>query len=190
MAGFLADRRGVAAIEFAFIAPVLLAMYFVTMEVSQAIETSKKVARIGSMVADLVTQQQSVTKADLAAIMKIGESSLQPYGRSMPKVVVTAIQMTNAANPQAQVLWSYRLENGSYGAGPAKNTTVAVPAALKTANAFLIRVESTLNYKPIISWSDDAKQTLGLLSAFNSLPMGQTYYLRPRSTLTLSCSDC
>ena len=27
------DRRGVAAIEFAFIAPVLLAMYFVTMEV-------------------------------------------------------------------------------------------------------------------------------------------------------------
>ncbi|TIV71910.1 MAG: pilus assembly protein, partial [Mesorhizobium sp.] len=66
------DRRGVAAIEFAFIVPVLLIMYFITMEASQAIETSKKVSRIGSMVADLVTQQQTVVKANLDAIMKIG----------------------------------------------------------------------------------------------------------------------
>ena len=57
-----ADRRGVAAIEFALVAPLLLCMYFVTMEVSQAIETNKKVSRIGSMVADLVTQQQQTTR--------------------------------------------------------------------------------------------------------------------------------
>ena len=57
---FCSDRRGVAAIEFAFIVPVLLIMYFVTMEASQAIETSKKVSRIGSMVADLITQQQTI----------------------------------------------------------------------------------------------------------------------------------
>ncbi|TIO04469.1 MAG: pilus assembly protein, partial [Mesorhizobium sp.] len=74
-ARFCLDRRGVAAIEFAFIVPVLLIMYFITMEASQAIETSKKVSRIGSMVADLVTQQTSVTKADLDAIMKIGTST-------------------------------------------------------------------------------------------------------------------
>lgn len=189
--GFLADRRGVAAIEFAFIAPVLLAMYFLSMEVSQAIETSKKVARVGSMVADLVTQQQSVAKADMTAIMKIGDSSLQPYNRSKPKVVITAIQMTNASNPQAKVVWSYRMENGGYGAGPGKDTIVTtVPAALRTPNAFLIRVESSLDYKPIITWSADAKRTLGLLGAFDSLAMGQTYYLRPRMSLTIPCTDC
>ncbi|TIV67834.1 MAG: pilus assembly protein, partial [Mesorhizobium sp.] len=78
VARFCRDRRGVAAIEFAFIVPVLLIMYFITMEASQAIETSKKVSRIGSMVADLVTQQPSVKTADLDAIMKIGTSTLQP----------------------------------------------------------------------------------------------------------------
>ncbi|MGD9812637.1 MAG: TadE/TadG family type IV pilus assembly protein, partial [Sphingobium sp.] len=31
----LSDRRAAAAVEFAFIAPVLLSLYFVTMEVSQ-----------------------------------------------------------------------------------------------------------------------------------------------------------
>ena len=71
-----ADRRGVAAIEFALVAPLLLCMYFVTMEVSQAIETNKKVSRIGSMVADLVTQQQTTTKSEVDAIMQIGQSLL------------------------------------------------------------------------------------------------------------------
>ena len=60
---FWSDRRGIAAVEFALIMPILLIMYFLTMEASQAIETSKKVSRIGSMVADLVTQQTSVVKA-------------------------------------------------------------------------------------------------------------------------------
>ncbi|WP_342214186.1 TadE/TadG family type IV pilus assembly protein [Aminobacter anthyllidis] len=59
----IGDKRGVAAIEFAIIAPLLLSLYFVTMEVSQGIETNKKVSRVGSMVADLVTQQQTIKKA-------------------------------------------------------------------------------------------------------------------------------
>ncbi len=94
---FCADRSGVAAIEFAFIVPVLLVMYFVTMEASQAIETSKKVSRIGSMVADLVTQQNTITKAELDAIMQIGTSTLQPYNRSTPKIIITAIEVTTDA---------------------------------------------------------------------------------------------
>ena len=60
--GLFSDKRGVAALEFALIAPLLLSMYFVTMEVAQGIEANKKVGRVGSMVADLVTQQQQTTK--------------------------------------------------------------------------------------------------------------------------------
>ena len=92
--GFCSNRRGVAAVEFALIVPILLVMYFMTMEASQAIETSKKVSRIGSMVADLVTQQPTIVKADLDAIMKIGTSTIQPYNRSTPNITITAIQVT------------------------------------------------------------------------------------------------
>ncbi len=80
---FLADRGGVAAVEFAFIAPVLLSLYFVTMEVSQGIETNKKVGRIASMTADLVAQQQTISKSEIQAIMEIGGSLLEPYNRSL-----------------------------------------------------------------------------------------------------------
>ena len=187
---FCVDRRGVAAIEFAFIVPLLLIMYFVTMEASQAIETSKKVSRIGSMVADLVTQQNTITKADLDAIMKIGTSTLKPYNRSTPKIVITAIEVTTATTPKVQVVWSRKLVNGATSVDAAKTSTTTVPTSLKVAGTFLIRVESDLAYVPIIAWSADSQERIGLTSAFSHISMSETYYLRPRRSTTIPCGDC
>lgn len=187
---FCSDRRGIAAIEFAFIVPVLLIMYFVTMEASQAIETSKKVSRIGSMVADLITQQQTVVAADIDAIMKIGTSTLQPYNRSTPTIIVTAIQVTTETPPNVKVVWSRKLVEGSYIVDAAKDTITTVPATLRIADTFLIRVESQLAYKPIVTWSADSEKRLGLTSAFDKITMGETYYLRPRRSTTIPCSNC
>lgn len=187
---FGADRRGIAAIEFAFIVPLLLVMYFVTMEASQAIETSKKVSRIGSMVADLVTQQNTITKADLDAIMKIGNSTLKPYNRSDPKIVITAIEVTTDTTPKVQVVWSRKLLNGATSPDAAKTSTTTIPTALNVKGTFLIRVESDLAYEPIITWAADSKERLGLTSAFSHISMSETYYLRPRRSTTIPCSDC
>ncbi|TPM39171.1 TadE/TadG family type IV pilus assembly protein [Mesorhizobium sp. B2-3-4] len=188
---FWSNRRGVAAVEFALIAPILLVMYFMTMEASQAIETSKKVSRVGSMVADLVTQQPTVVKADLDAIMKIGTLTLQPYNRSTPTIIVTAIQVTTDATPLIKVVWSRKLTNGVSSVGAAAGTTTTVPSTLAVAGTFLVRVESNLSYSPIITWQADTRTKLGLTpSLTTSIPMGETYYLRPRRSVTIPCSDC
>jgi Flp pilus assembly protein TadG len=178
---FWSDRRGIAAVEFALIMPILLIMYFVTMEASQAIETSKKVSRIGSMVADLVTQQTSVVKADVINIMKIGTVTLQPYNRSTPTITITAIQVTPDAT-RALVVWSQKLVNGVASAGAAATTETTVPAPLRVANTFLVRVESNLVYEPVIE--------LAINSAFNPINMGETYFLRPRRSVAIPCGDC
>lgn len=170
--------------------PILLIMYFVTMEASQAIETSKKVSRIGSMVADLVTQQPTIIKADLDAIMTIGTVTLQPYNRSTPSITITAIQVTSDPTPKVLVVWSRKLVAGAYSVGPIKDSETTVPATLKVAGTFLVRVESNLAYKPVITWSAGGQQKLGLTSAFNSIAMGETYYLRPRRSVTIPCGDC
>jgi Flp pilus assembly protein TadG len=185
------DRSGVAAIEFAFIVPVLLIMYFITMEASQAIETSKKVSRIGSMVADLVTQQQAVVKADLDAMMKIGSTTLLPYNRSDPTIIITGIQMSDEAAPTVKVLWSRKLVGKSYSVDAKSGDTTTVPATLRIRNTFLIRVESDLGYTPVIAWDGNAQQkSAGLLSTFSHINMSETYYLRPRRIATILCKDC
>ena len=184
------DQAGVAAIEFAFIAPVLLSLYFVTMEVSQAIEINKKVGRVGSMVADLITQQQQTSQSEVDAILKIGESILQPYNRSKTTITVTAIQITDEDSPKVKVAWSRKIQNGSPAAGPAIGTTVTIPEKLKIRNTFLINVESELGYKPVITWAADQKKVLGLAAAFDGISMAEGYYLRPRMSQTIPCPNC
>jgi Flp pilus assembly protein TadG len=188
---FSSNRKGVAAVEFALIVPILLVMYFMTMEASQAIETSKKVSRIGSMVADLVTQQPTIVKADLDAIMQIGTSTIQPYNRSTPNITITAIQVTTDTPPKVNVVWSRKVLNGVNSVGVTAGTATTVPSTLKVAGTFLIRVESNLAYSPIINWQPDTQQKLGLTQSLTTtIPMGETYYLRPRRSLTIPCSDC
>ena len=189
----LSDRKGVAAVEFALIAPLLLALYFLTVEFTQGIDTNKRVGRIASMTADLITQQNgSTTQADVDAILQIGEAILQPYNRSLPTITATAIQMTNDATPRAQVVWERQLNNGAAGVGPDKPGTfiTTIPANLMVQGSFLIRVEAHLNYEPIIAWAATNKASLGLAAAFSSLNMDETYYLRPRMSQTITCADC
>lgn len=186
----IGDRRGVAAVEFALIVPLLLCLYLVTMEASQGIETNKKVSRVASMVADLIAQQQSMTTTDIDAVMQIGEALLQPYNRSRPGIFVTAIEITNEATPRALVFWSRKLVNGVPAAYRTKGNVVTIPNVLKVPGSFLVQVVSHLDYKPVISWSASDTAALGLISAFDDISMDETYYLRPRMSTQVACSNC
>lgn len=189
---FLLDVKGVAAIEFAFVAPLLMVMYFVTMEVGLGIEANKKVGRVGSVVADLVTQQQQITASELDAIMAIGEAIMQPYNRSRPKIVITAIEITDEATPKALVKWWRQLENGSFTGGKPSNQVTTVPASLNVKGTFLVRVDAYLNYEPVVVWNAAGRDLLGLDGVFKNgvIAMREVYHLRPRVSQTIDCTSC
>jgi len=200
----VSDTSGVAALEFALIAPLLLSMYFVTIEVGQGIETNKKVGRVASTVADLVTQQQTTTTADLKVIMEIGKAILMPYGRSDPTIVITAIEITDEETPKVKVAWSRkRVGAAEPTADPDQpaGTITTVPDKLKIKGTFLVRVTATLDYKPVITWvtgqeAADQQDAAGLgvmdkiFDSNGALKMNETYYLRPRMSQTIPCSNC
>ena len=190
LAEFRRDNRGIAAIEFAFIAPILITLYFMTMEISQGIETNKKVGRIASMVGDLVTQQQIIAKSELDAILDLGGSVIQPYSRSNPGIEITAIEITDESTPKVKVVWSRKLVAGAKSVGASAGSTTTVPEKLKIKGTFLIRVSTDLDYKPMIVWTAAQKSELGLGGTFDALAMDETYHLRPRMSPTITCSDC
>ncbi len=123
--------------------------------------------------------------------MRIGEATLQPYNRSQPSIVITAIEVTNETTPKVQVVWSRKLVDGAFSAGAAKGVTITnLPPALKVKGSFLVRAEASLDYEPVITWAAASKPTLGLAAAFDGIAMGETYYLRPRMSTTIPCPDC
>ncbi|EKF44339.1 TadE/TadG family type IV pilus assembly protein [Nitratireductor indicus] len=189
---FMSDRRGVAAIEFVIVAPILFGLYFLTLEFAQAIDTNKKVARIGSMVGDLVAQQPSITKNEIDAIMKIGGALLVPYNRSQPEVVITAIEVTNEPTPKVKVVWSRKMVAGTAGNALAAGSITTIPEDLRIPGAFYIRATADIGYKPILTYSSEGKEGMGLMAmtGLQNLKMSESYFLRPRMNNSIACTDC
>ena len=65
---FLKDKKGTAAIEFAFVAPVMIVTYFGLAEVSMLISTDRNISHATSVTADLSTQNQSLNGNDIEDI--------------------------------------------------------------------------------------------------------------------------
>lgn len=187
---FRRDRRGVAAIEFAFLMPVLLCLYFGSMELMQAIDTNRKLDRASAQIADLVSQNLNTTKTDIDAIMNIGTATLQPYDRSKPDIRITAVKMSNDATPTATVLWKRnRIGNVFSGAGSSSEAAI-VPATFKVKGQIVIKVEMSMKYNPMLTWDGASASTYGVAGLFNGIPMNETYYFRPREGDTVNCIDC
>ena len=178
-------KDGAAAVEFALVVPIMLTLYFGTMEFSQAIEVNKKAGRASSLVADLVAQQAVISQSEIIAIAKIAAATLQPYNRDEPIVEVVGIQITDTATPKALVAWSQRVTGGSGSSFLAVGTEISIPGELKIRNSFLVRGGLTVDYFPITTYTTNTS-TKGR----KGIAMGENYYLRPRTSPTITCPSC
>ena len=64
-ADFLADRRGLSAVEFALLLPLMLTLYLGGVEVSNAVAADRKVAIVARTVADLASRMKTISNADM-----------------------------------------------------------------------------------------------------------------------------
>lgn len=178
------DERGATAVEFAFIMPIMLTLYLSSMEVSQGFDIHKRVGRAASMVADIITQQSSITRAELKEISDIGQSTLLPYGRTDPEIEMVGIQITMDSPPRSIVGWSLKAQGNATSVPYAKGSSIDVPDRLKIAGTYVVRSRVDLDYKPLTTW------TFRNSGGSTSIPMKKTLYLRPRLVGIVDCTDC
>jgi Flp pilus assembly protein TadG len=174
---FLGDRRGVSAIEFAFIAPIMILLYMGLAELTMAMMAERRASHAASAVGDLVAQSaSSMTSADVDKVLYIGKAVVAPYSTAGLSLRVTSVQADAGAVPK--VLWSK-----ATGAGLSKlvkNATVAgFPANLLAANESLIKADVVYNYNTPLKTI--VRRTLSFKS---------TFYLRPRRADVIACADC
>lgn len=153
------DRRGVAAIEFAIIVPVMLVMFLATVEVTSGIAVDRKVTLVARTLSDLVSQATSVTDNDLKNVFAASYGVLTPYAATPVKATITEIFVNK--NQVATVQWSktgtVTQSGGSATATVANSTrqagdTIAIPDGLKVANTYLILSEVSYQYQPTVAY--------------------------------------
>lgn len=92
-ARFLKDVRGVSAVEFALIAPVLIVLYLGAAQMTSALNADRKVTGAANAVADLVAQDDFLTDDELVDIYAAGDAILFPNDPAELGLRITSVRM-------------------------------------------------------------------------------------------------
>ncbi len=98
---FAADRRGIAAVEFALMLPVLIGLYLGASELAQYISNSRKVALATRSVADLISRQTlPVTTESLQNTIRAARAILAPFDAASATITVLSVGSTTTPAPR------------------------------------------------------------------------------------------
>lgn len=172
----LRDQRGVSAIEFALIAPIMILIYFGLVEFSQGFMAERRSSHAASIVADLVAQSSQTSKKDLDSIFQVGDVVMKPFAASSLSVMVSSVTVDSRG--VATVEWSHA--NGRDLKPLDRNSRVAdLPPGLIAAGESVILGETQYRYTSAIG------KVLP-----NDIVFKRRYFLLPRSTERIPCPDC
>jgi Flp pilus assembly protein TadG len=166
------DQKGMGAVEFAMVLPVMLTLYLGAVETSQGVAIQRKVTLTARTVADLASRVTSINNAEMTNMLTATSAVIAPFAAGELKVTISAVSID--ANGIAKVAWSDSLN----GTKRAINSTVSLPAALNVANSQLIWSEVNYNYVPSIGYV-----VTGALNLFDQI------YMRPRLSETVNRID-
>jgi Flp pilus assembly protein TadG len=178
---FAQERSGASAIEFAFLAPILIAIYISSFEITAGYSVSQKTLKAAGSIADIVTRQDAVTKAFLSEMIDAAESTIAPSPALGLTLKITGVTIDSTGN--AKVLWSW---NESGGTPYTKGSVVTVPADMKQPSSFLVRSELSVQHTMLLFFGGPTS----LEPSSRSITISREFFYRQRLGSDVPCSDC
>jgi len=161
-----ADRRGVAAVEFAFTVPALLVVYLMGFEISQAMASYRKLSDTTVELANVTAQYTTMGCTDVTSVMNASSQIMAPYPTQNLTIVVSEI--TTDVNNVAKVTWS---ETENCTPGLTQGSVVTLPSGMGSPSSNYILVQTTYLYNPVVG------------GAFiGSIPLTDQIYMIPRAS--------
>ncbi len=185
---FRQEEDGVAAIEFAFIAPLLVVFLLGTTTATQSLWAHGKVSQTGSVIGDLISQETEIDDDSFEALMNAAPVLMEPFPIGDLKVVVTAAiachddpTNTEGSIPEMYVVWSRGWSDGGLAEGDAEpgDSLVDAPTNLSIEDSdYILKTVVTYTYEPTITQE-----------AGHEIDMEEIAYHQPRDDRPISYPD-
>jgi Flp pilus assembly protein TadG len=179
------DRSAIAATEFAVIVPIMLVMFFGTVEFSSAVAVDRKVTLVARTLSDLTSQAlNSVTDNYLQNVFTASIAIMTPYSATPTKAQISEIYVDSSK--VAKIQWSKAATIGSAATQATLATSthnagdiVTIPPALQVAQTYLIFSEVSYLYTP----------TIGYVMGKSGVTMSDVAYTRPRQNTCVTYNN-
>lgn len=149
-ARFCRADQGIAAVEFALIAPILLVLYLGSIDVSQGISADRKLSLVAGTLGDLVAQtQDTLGLSMLNDYFAASEAIMMPFEGSQTAMALTIVHVDSGGVARV------RSARGVNGATPLDvNTVYPLPAEIANLarNGYVVASEAWYSYRPIIGY--------------------------------------
>lgn len=162
---FWRDRRGVSAVEFALIAPLLIMFYFGMNELAEAMMAQRRLSLLTSSIGDIVARDTQLSDARVADVFKVGGVLMDPFPTGTLRMCLVSV--VSDAKGVDTIAWSETSNSPTN--CPAKGATVSIPASVLPASQSVIMSKASYDY------TTPFKFVLP-----STLTFRRTYYLRPR----------
>ena len=166
---FARDRRGVSAVEFAFLAPVMIGLYLGCVEVSDGVAADRKVSLIAGTLSNLTSSCSNsnanaggcsnniISATEMGNILDASSAIILPYDKSKLKLTVSCLSID--ANKNVTVKWS-ETRNGTKRTSFAFDSTNSALAVGSSYPIHLIYSEVSYAYTPAIGYTITGTLTL------------------------------
>jgi Flp pilus assembly protein TadG len=147
------DASGGAAIEFAFLAPLLMLMLLGTVEGGRAVNIDRHFTSSVSTAGDLVAREEflgetsSGAKGNLDAMMGSIAHMMAPYKADDLSIGIFSVQASPTNATDTKVVWSYSYKGKM--AVPAKCARYTLPANLVPKGGSVIVVDAKYKFTPL-----------------------------------------
>jgi len=161
--GICYNEKGISAVEFALIAPLMVLIYFGCIELSLLMRVDRRVTTTASSLGDLTARLVTVSDADMNELFDAASVTMQPYSALNARMRITSV--VDNGDGQTRVDWS----DGHLMTPYATDALITVPPGLVPSPGSVIVAEVEFEYESTVGFVLDASQTLS-----------DVFYLRPR----------
>ena len=142
--GWLFQKDGTAAVEAAFVFPILLVLLLGTFDMGRGILSNQKTIRASQITADLITRARTVSVADVNEAVNAGELALHPFSTDTFGVEIVSVRFDEDSTPE--VVWSELRGNIT-----ANANVLTDVASLAEPNGGVVVVTVEYDFEPVFA---------------------------------------
>jgi Flp pilus assembly protein TadG len=137
---FSGARGGLAAIEFAILAPMMVFVLFASIELLDLLDTNRRIENSAASVADVTSRDTEISNAELAGLWTAFDALMFPDTGAGIRMRLTSITVETPT--VARVVWS----EGRSMTPRAENGTIDLPDGMMVTGANIIYAETESSY--------------------------------------------